>query len=191
MTQPQALTTQQIQNYQSQIQNAGTLAQQKAAAIAVYQDLYAKGYNYAGWALGVATGNTITGTAALDYLTGTALMGLGNTEMCRNLTPAHVDKIRVDMAWNTMEQMKIEAGKTGGVLTKDLDFKPVEAAHKETFRANGLSLANWTLNTPMTLYRQAYGDAATEALWVKIRNTGGDWGDAAAQSTGQGAVHPA
>jgi hypothetical protein len=68
MTQPQALTTQQIQNYQSQIQNAGTLAQQKAAAIAVYQDLYAKGYNYAGWALGVATGDTITGTAALDYL---------------------------------------------------------------------------------------------------------------------------
>lgn len=76
MTQPQALTTQQIQNYQSQIQNAGTLAQQKAAAIAVYQDLYAKGYSYAGWALGVATGNTITGTAALDYLTGTALMAI-------------------------------------------------------------------------------------------------------------------
>jgi len=130
MTQPQALTTQQIQNYQNQIQNAGTLAQQKAAAIAVYQDLYSKGYNYAGWALGVAKGNTITGTAALDYLSGTALMGLGNTEMCRNLTPAQVDKIRVDMAWNTMEQMKLAAKDTGGILTQDLGFKPVEAAHE-------------------------------------------------------------
>ena len=70
MSQPQALTTQQIQNYQDRIANAGTLAQQKAAAIAVYQELYDKGYNYAGWALGVAKGNTITGTAALDYLSG-------------------------------------------------------------------------------------------------------------------------
>jgi hypothetical protein len=183
MTQPQALTTQQIQNYQNQIQNAGTLAQQKAAAIAVYQDLYAKGYNYAGWALGVATGDTITGTAALDYLTGTALMGLGNPEMCRNLTPAQVDKIRVDMAWNTMEQMKLAAKDTGGILTQDLGFKPVEAAHEATFRANGLSLANWTLNTPMALYRQAYGNAAADALWVKIRETGGDGFDGVLAST--------
>lgn len=37
MTQPQALTTQQIQNYQDRIANAGTLAQKKAAAITVYQ----------------------------------------------------------------------------------------------------------------------------------------------------------
>jgi hypothetical protein len=35
MTQPQSLTSQQIQNYQNQIQNAGTLAQQKAAAVGV------------------------------------------------------------------------------------------------------------------------------------------------------------
>ena len=183
MTQPQALTTQQIQNYQSQIKNAGTLAQQKAAAIAVYQDLYAKGYNYAGWALGVATGNTITGTAALDYLTGTALMGLGNDYMCRNLTPAQVDQIRVDMAVNTMEQMRLEAKRTGGVLTQDLKYDRVEAAHEKTFGDNGLSLANWTLNTPMTLYRQAYGNAAADALWVKIRETGGDGFDGVMAST--------
>ena len=61
MTQPQALTTQQIQNYQDRIANAGTLAQKKAAAITVYQELYVKGYNYAGWALGVANGNTKIG----------------------------------------------------------------------------------------------------------------------------------
>lgn len=125
----------------------------------MYQDLYAKGYNYAGWALSVASGNTITGTAALDYLTGTALMGLGNTEVCRNLTPAQVDKIRVDMAVNTMKQMRLEANRTGGVLAQDLKYDRVEAAHETTFRANGLSLDNWTLNTPMTLYRKEYGDA--------------------------------
>ena len=182
MAQPQQLTVQQIQNYQDQIKNAGSLAQQKAAAIAVYQDLYSKGYNYAGWALGVATGNTITGTAALDYLTGSALMGI-DSNACRNLSAAQIDKIRVDMAFNTMEQMRREAALTGGTLTQDLRFDRVAAAHEKTFNDNNLSLSNWTLNTPMALYREAYGDTAAEQLWTKIRETGGDGFDGVMAST--------
>jgi hypothetical protein len=50
-----------------------------------------------------------------------------------------------------MEQMRQEANRTGGVLTQDLKYDRVEAAHETTFRANGLSLTNWTLNTPMAL----------------------------------------
>ncbi len=113
MTQPQTLSTQQLQDYRAHIRNAGTLDQKKAVAIAVYQDLYDKGYNYAGWALGVATGNTITGTAALDYLTGTALMGIGS-EACQNLSAAQIDKIRVDMADATSMQLTMEADRASG-----------------------------------------------------------------------------
>lgn len=52
----------------------------------MYTDLYAQGYNYAGWAEGVAKGDSFAGQAALEYLQGTALMGLGG-DSCRNLTP--------------------------------------------------------------------------------------------------------
>ena len=38
MTQPQTLSTQQLLAYKARIDNAGTLAQQKTVAIAVYQD---------------------------------------------------------------------------------------------------------------------------------------------------------
>ena len=58
MTQPQTLRTEQLKAYQVRIDKAGSLEQKKAAAIAIYQDLYDKGYNYAGWTLGVATGKT-------------------------------------------------------------------------------------------------------------------------------------
>jgi hypothetical protein len=79
---PQTLTTAQLNGYLTQIQKGGV-----GDAVQVYQQLYDQGYNYAGWAKGVATGETITGTAALDYLTGTAMIGLGGPE-CRNLSPA-------------------------------------------------------------------------------------------------------
>lgn len=60
MPQPQTLSTQQLEAYKARIDNAGGLTQQKAAAIAVYQELYDQGYTYAGWALGVASGSTLT-----------------------------------------------------------------------------------------------------------------------------------
>ena len=183
MTQPQAITRQQLRNYQIRIKNAGSLAQQKATAIAVYQELYDKGYHYAGWALGVANGKTITGTAALDYLTGTALMGL-DSQVCRHLSAEQIDKIRVEMASATLAQMIGAARDTGDVLTQDLKFKHVSDAHKDVFESNGLSLSNWTMHTPMSVYRQAYGDAATEQLWVRIRDTGGDGVDGVSVSTG-------
>lgn len=178
MTQPQALTIQQLKSYQDRVANAGTLAQQKSAAIAGYQELYDKGYNYAGWALGVATGSTVAGTAAMDFLTGSALMGLGG-EQCRDIQPAKADKIRVDMFDTTLEQMIFEAGRSNGVLTQDLGYKSVSDIHEEVFSKNGLSLDNWTLNTPMKLITQIYGPATTEKIWSYIRDTGGDGLDGA------------
>lgn len=65
--------------------------------IKIYEELENLGYNYASWAKGVATGKSVTGVSALDYLTGTALMGLAGDE-CRNLSQAQIDAIRLDMA---------------------------------------------------------------------------------------------
>jgi hypothetical protein len=62
------------------------------AAKQVYLQLNSRGYKYAGWALGVATGQTITGTSALDYLNGSALMGLGGPQ-CKNLSVDQINKI--------------------------------------------------------------------------------------------------
>jgi hypothetical protein len=89
---PQTLTTTGIQRLIDNI-NTGGLQEARAA----YESLYAQGYNYAGWASGVANGDTVTGVSALSYLRDTALMGMGGPE-CRSLTQAQIDKIRLDMA---------------------------------------------------------------------------------------------
>ncbi|WP_155946995.1 hypothetical protein [Pseudacidovorax intermedius] len=62
-----------------------------------YHAMSNNGYRYTYWALGVAKGGTITGSAALDYLKGTALLGLGG-DACRNLSAERIDAIRVSMA---------------------------------------------------------------------------------------------
>lgn len=92
MSQPQALTTAQLEAYAQQLAN-GTLADVEQ----VYADLYGKGYNYAGWAGGVASESTITGVSAVNFLTGTAMMGWGGPQ-CRNLSEATLDSIRMQMA---------------------------------------------------------------------------------------------
>ncbi len=177
------ITEQQIAEYQNRFLEGVTDQQKKDIAIAVYQDLYDKGYNYAGWALGVAKGNSVTGLAALEYLADTALFGLGNDAVCRNLSNADVDRIRVQMALNTLEKMQQLAKNSAGILRSDLTFNVVQEIHKKTFEDNRLSLSNWTLQTPMLLYRKAYGDDAVERLWVGLRETGGDGIDGVMAST--------
>ena len=167
MPQTQTLTTAQLNGYLTQIQKGGV-----ADAVQVYQQLYDKGYNYAGWAQGVATGETITGTAALDYLTGTAMIGLGGPE-CRNLSPAQIDKIRRDMAEGYVQTLIDKAKRNDNQLSTDVDFGETQDFHQIAFEKNGLTLDNWTLSTPMELIRQTQGEAAVEAAWQRIRDTGG------------------
>ncbi|WP_037585722.1 hypothetical protein [Stenoxybacter acetivorans] len=59
----QKITRDQVVGYQRMVSRDGL-----AGAIDAYQQLYDQGYGYAGWALGVATGETITGQAALEYM---------------------------------------------------------------------------------------------------------------------------
>ncbi|MFP5339743.1 MAG: hypothetical protein ACLGIW_14855, partial [Gammaproteobacteria bacterium] len=89
---PQSLSIEQIAVYDAIIPEQGV-----EGAKTVYSNLLEQGYQYAGWAGGVASGNSITGQSALGYLQGTALMGI-SSEACRDLTPSQIDAIRVDMA---------------------------------------------------------------------------------------------
>jgi Ca2+-binding RTX toxin-like protein len=109
---------------------------------------------------------------------GTALSGMGG-DQCRDLSQQQIDKIRTDMAYETFEKYREIALDNGGTLNRDLTYQEAKDIHDKVFRDNGLSLDNWTLNTPMELIRQEYGDQAVEGMWEQIRDTGGDWADAA------------
>ncbi len=164
---PEILTNQQLNSYRDRI-NSGGLEQVRQ----VYSELYAKGYNYAGWALGVAKGNTLTGLAALDFLQGTALLGLDSVT-CRNLSQNEIDLIRIDMGRSYVNSLIAITRLGDGTLSRDVKFDEVSNFHKGVFTKYNLTLTNWTLNTPMELIRQTEGSAAVEAMWQRIRDTGG------------------
>lgn len=168
---PQQLSAAQISQLIANV-NAGGVAQARAA----YEQLKGLGYGYAGWASGVATGDTIVGQTALDYLQGTALMGLGG-DACRNLTPAQIDAIRVDMAKGYLQSLLANAAANGGTTSNDVTFRQAQDFHQDAFNRNGLGLDNWTLKVPMDLLRDAKGDAWVEQTWRELLSTGGDYGD--------------
>jgi hypothetical protein len=166
----QPITSQELLDYRKAIEKGGV-----AAVGQVYAELYAKGYNYAGWAEGVAKGNSLTGLVALHYMNESYYDEHGSL-----IPKAQVDKIRVDMALYTLDQyIYIAEHEGGGLLSRDLGYDETKNPHAKTFEENDLSLNNWTLNIPMELVRQKYGDEAVEELWVQIRDTGGDGPDAA------------
>ncbi|MDR1062612.1 MAG: hypothetical protein LBL48_01535, partial [Azoarcus sp.] len=165
---PQPITIQELQNYKHAIEAGGVNAVKE-----VYADLYSKGYSYAGWAEGVVKENTVAGLAAMNYMKDSAFHESGV-----ELTQNQIDKIKVDMALQTISQYIKNADNTGGSLTTDLNYEDTKNIHKNTFEDNDLSLTNWTLNIPMEIIREKYGDAVVEKLWEHIRDTGGDGLDA-------------
>ncbi|KPN71877.1 hypothetical protein [Neisseria sp. 83E34] len=78
------ITQQDINNYKDQINKNGV-----GGAISVYQSLQNKGYTYAGWAGGVASGKTVTGQAALNFMAASS----GKT-----FSESQLNNIRIDMA---------------------------------------------------------------------------------------------
>lgn len=165
---PKILTLEELIDYQDRIK-AGGLGQTRM----VYAELYEKGFNYAGWALGVANGNTLTGLAALDFLKGTALMGL-DIATCRNLSQSTIDSIRYEMGKAYIDALIKIAIKDNGVMARDVNFDETRNFHRDVFQNYGLTLSNWTLNTPMELVRLTKNSEAVEALWQSIRDTGGE-----------------
>lgn len=109
--QPTKISLAELKAFQLRIQTGGLVE-----ARSVYDELAAKGYGYAGWAAGVARGDTITGVSALDYLKGTAMMGV-SAEACNNISPIQIDNIRLGMAEGYLGTLVKNADKSGGILT--------------------------------------------------------------------------
>ncbi|HEX7984704.1 MAG TPA: hypothetical protein VF616_14400 [Duganella sp.] len=115
----------------------------------VYTYLSQQGYNYAGWAGGVAAGNTIAGVAALDFMKGTALMGVGGLE-CQLLSAETIQNIKSDMAKSylkTLASITTDLA-NNGYASRDVNAEEVWNFHKAVFEKNGLSIDNRTLNAP-------------------------------------------
>ena len=148
-----------------------------------YAALSAQGYQYAGWAVGVYRGDTVTGASALGYLSSSAVMGIG-IEACKNLSQVQVDSVRKDMAQGYLDALMKIAEDSGGVVNRDVRFKETYAFHERAFKDNNLSIDNWTLKTPFDLITQQLGNDAAEARWEKLRDTGGEGWDALMQSAG-------
>jgi len=172
-TTPTPLTTAKLQGMQKLIEQ-GRLDE-------FYTGLYDKGYSYAGWARGVANGDTLTGLAATDYLMGTALMGVGS-EACKNLSAQTIQDIKQDMANGYLDALIQKAEKASGALTTDVTFGETRDFHAKAFNENGLSIDNWTLETPMAILGSQFGEGFVEQMWVLLRETGGDGWDGAPAS---------
>ena len=172
-----ALSLAQLTNYRTRITSGGL-----AEAVKVYGELYDQGYNYAGWA-GVATGSTVTGVSAPAF-SSSAMLGIG-INACKNLSSAQMNKIRVDMAIGYVDSLIDLANmpKTGGVVREDVSFKSTQAFHDKVFKVNGLSIEKLDTQNPDGANSQDSGDAAVEAIWQSLRDTGGDGPDAILAST--------
>ena len=164
---PQTLTLQQLTEYRTLIAT-GDLDQQSK----VYADLYSKGYNYAGWGLGVLTEKTLTGTSAVEFLRDTSLMGL-DAMTCRNLSNEVINSIRSDMLKAYVNTLIQSARNNNNLVVQDLGFVETKLFHAEVFKKYDLSLSNWTLDAPMKLIERVYGTAAAENFYTVVRDTGG------------------
>ncbi|MFC0126335.1 calcium-binding protein [Ralstonia solanacearum] len=143
-----------------------------------YLYLQDRGYSYAGWGGGVARENSIAGISAVDYLTGSALMGMGG-QACWNISPWKSDKIKQEMAeayLNRLDTIAQENKRLTGNYEAGRDIRAQEVwdFHKEVFKNNGLGIENWTLDSVFKIIQQTQGDDALEAYWESLRDTKGE-----------------
>jgi hypothetical protein len=127
--------------------NAGDIA-------GVYTYLQQDGYQYAGLALGVASGNTVSGAAALGFLNTSAQLG------GVSLTDAQITKIKSDLANAYLDFLGGEVSGRGFANT-DLDWKSAWNIHTHIFAKANLPADVWTLNTPFSVLPPA----TCEKLW--------------------------
>lgn len=164
----QSYTLEQLQVYSDSIKNNGVVG-----AVQFYDDMYDSGYNYAGWAVGVARDDTVTGKAATNFLTKTANRGVGGKPP-RDLTNLDLDKIKKNMAQGYVNALMFNTERNGGVTNQDVTYEQTRAFHKKAFEANGLSIENWTLETPMYIIEQLQGKEEVEKRWQRIRDSSED-----------------
>jgi Ca2+-binding RTX toxin-like protein len=147
-----------------------------------YNFLSSYGYAYASWANGVAQGNTFAGTIALDFLRGTALVGIGSLA-CQSLSDQAIQSIRQDMAREYLLVLAAQAGDHGDIATTDINAPDVWEIHQTVFERHGLGIENWTLDAPFKIIEKLDGPETLETEWARLRDTGGDYADALLYNT--------
>lgn len=124
-----------------------------AALSSVYGTLQDAGFSYAGWGKGVVEQNTAAGISAMQFLTGTALAGLGSIT-CQLLTQPQIDKLKIDLADAYLRKLEVIADGSPTV-DRDIDAKEVWDIHKEGYQESGLPIASWTLDAVFQVYLKA------------------------------------
>mgnify|MGYP000168234157 FL=1 len=166
---PATIRLNDIERYQNMIKTQGV-----KGAIRVYEELLSKGYDYAGWAKGVAKGDTVTGEAAILFMEKTS---------GRKFSEGKLNEIRVDMAQGYVNALMKKVNDGKGQTNTDVDFEGIRNFHKEAFIKHKLSLDNWTLEEPMRLLgKYGHGKATQERIWRDLAKTQGDGPDAMAAS---------
>ena len=165
---PATIRLNDIERYQNMIKTQGV-----QGAIRVYEELLSKGYDYAGWAKGVAKGDTVTGEAAILFMEETS---------GRKFSESKLNEIRVDMAKGYLDALTVQMSKTGQTDT-DVKFEGIREFHRKVFIKHDLSIENWTLEEPMRLLaKYGHGKETQERVWQDLAKTQGDGPDAIAAS---------
>lgn len=143
-----------------------------------YIYLQNQGYGYAGWGGGVAREDSIAGVSAVDYLTGSALMGMGG-QACWNISPKKSAAIKQGMAdayLDSLEKIADENKRITGndEVNRDIRAREVWSFHEKVFSSNGLGIENWPLDSVFKIIQQTQGDDALEAYWESLRDTKGE-----------------
>jgi hypothetical protein len=136
-----------------------------------YDTMGDAGYHYADWANGVVKVDSLAGISAVDYLSGSAIIGVG-TQACRNITNDQFLNIKQDMAQAYLDQLLKDA-QGSGYVERDLSSKEVYDIHKQVFEDNRLGIENWTLDAPFKVMKKLFGQDGVDMIWERLRDTGG------------------
>lgn len=159
------LTQQDINRYKNDIRQHGV-----QGVIRTYSDLLSKGYNYAGWAKGVAEAEGMTWSSLpKGETTGRAAVMYMKDSSGQTFSEQKLNQIRVGMAEGYLNFLQSNIGKP----PRDVRFDEMRDFHRDVFRENGLSINNWTLETPMKLIGKYEGERRQEEIWQKLLATRG------------------
>ena len=159
------LTQQDINRYRQDIKQNHI-----QGVVRTYADLLSKGYNYAGWAKGVAEAEGVTwGSLPKGETTGRAAVMFMKDSSGQTFSEQKLNQIREGMAEGYLNFLQSNIGKP----PRDVRFDEMRDFHKQVFEKNGLSINNWTLETPMKLIGKYEGERRQEEIWQKLLATRG------------------
>ena len=167
----QTLTSAQIEQYKQILLEEGI-----GRVPSIYDELNNMGFGYAGWAYGVATGDSITGISALGFMQETA------ERSGTSIDSALIEQIRIGMLDGYLDALLAKATDNGGSVNEDIRFDAIHAFHTQVFNTAGLSIDYWTLETPMKIISENLGLDVVDQIWREITETQGTGPDALAIS---------